>query len=70
MPRFPQKHALEPPKHTQEHPRGTPGSTLQKHDFEIWERVKSVWRRKLEDTHRGARTHDHKVKSLALYRLS
>ena len=23
-----------------------------------------------ENTHRGARTHDHKVKSLALYRLS
>ena len=22
------------------------------------------------NTHRGARTHDHKVKSLALYRLS
>ena len=27
MPRSPQKHALEPPKHTQEHPRGTPDST-------------------------------------------
>ena len=25
---------------------------------------------KLKTTHRGARTHDHKVKGLALYRLS
>ena len=27
-------------------------------------------KRNLPDAHRGARTHDHKVKSLALYQLS
>ena len=28
------------------------------------------WKIRKESAHRGARTHDHKVKSLALYRLS
>lgn len=36
----------------------------------VWEMGDTSTQKGKADTHRGARTHDHKIKSLALYRLS
>jgi hypothetical protein len=47
--------------------------TNQRHKRKIWTTKKQISdkdKKVLKNTHRGAQTHDHKVKSLVFYQLS
>jgi hypothetical protein len=54
--------------------RNKSGQTNQRHKRKIWTTKKQISdkdkKKVLKNIHHGARTHDHKVKSLVFYQLS